>query len=113
MGKYDNFDFELSNDDAGDVLMRMVNETTGEEVVFLTAPASLFQDNELGPMVTKFVKQIILAYNEDRIEEMIRRSVERNAEEFGEAAAAFLPMSKLVKDGMRIAEDNGFGNKNK
>lgn len=111
MGRYDNFDFELSHDDGSDVLMRMVNETTGEEVVFLTAPSSVFDDNELGPLVTKFVKQIILAYNEDRIEEMIQRSVERNAEEFGEAAAAFLPLSKLVKEGMRIAEENGFGDK--
>jgi hypothetical protein len=109
MGRYDNFDFELSNDNGGDVLMRMVNEHTGEEVVFLTAPASVFSDDELGPLVTRFVKQIILAYNEDRIEEMIMRSVERNAEEFGEAAAAFLPLSKLVKEGMRIAEENGFG----
>ena len=102
----DNFDFSLNNgEDSNDVLMRMKNDT-GHEIVFITATASLFEDNELGPMVTRIDDKLMLVYNEDLIEEMIQRSVERNGDEFGEAAAAFLPLSKIVKEGMRLAEQH-------
>ena len=99
------FELDMATD-SDDVFARMTNETNGEEIVFLTAPANLFEDGDLGPLVTRLGNQVVLAYNSDVMYDMIGRSVERNADEFGEAAAAFLPMSSILSKGMRIALDH-------
>lgn len=99
------FDIQFSNEESGDVMMRLMNEKTGQEITFITADETLFDGGDLGPLVTSLGGQVVLAYNGRVVEDMIQRSIERNAEEFGEAAAAFLVLSRLVKDGMKIALD--------
>lgn len=99
------FNIEFSNEESDDVMMRLMNQKTGQEITFITADENLFDGGDLGPIVTSLGDQVVLAYNGRLVEEMIQRSVERNADEFGEAAAAFLVLSKIVKDGMRIALD--------
>lgn len=102
MGDMD-FGFEFIHDEE-DVMMRMKNDS-GKELTFVTAPASAFESSdELGPIITGWGDQIIVAFNKDRIEEMIDDSIEKNAEIYGEATAAFLPVSLVLRKGMEAAE---------
>lgn len=94
---------EFIHDDQ-DVMMRMMNDD-GKELTFITAPATAFPEDDLGPIVTGFEGQIIVAFNSEKLERMIDESVEINGETYGEAAAAFLPISLILQKGMRAAEE--------
>lgn len=96
-------EFDFVHDDS-DVLMRMKNEN-GMELTFITAPSTVFSDREeLGPIITGFGDQIIVAFNQERIEQLIDESIEKNAETYGEAQAAFLPVGLVLRKGMEAAE---------
>jgi hypothetical protein len=95
--------FGFINDDS-DVLMRMKNDD-GQELTFITAPAEAFPDDDIGPIVTGLDDQIVVAFNQEKIEELIDDSIEKNAEIYGEAAAAFLPISLILQKGMRAADE--------
>ena len=90
--------------DDEDVMMRMMNDD-GKELTFVTAPATAFPDNELGPIVTGFEGQIIVAFNKELLESLIEESIEKNGETYGEASAAFLPISLILQKGMQAAHE--------
>lgn len=94
--------FEFIHDDE-DVLMRMKDDE-GRELTFLSAPSTAFDDDDLGPIVTGFDNQIIVAFNQKKMEELIEESIEKNAETYGETTAAFLPISLILRKGMEAAE---------
>ena len=94
---------EFIHDD-DDVLMRMKNDV-GQELTFITAPSTAFPDGDLGPIVTGFEGQVIVAFNGDKLEQMVIESVEINGEIYGEAAAAFLPISLILQKGMKAADE--------
>lgn len=98
------FDIEWKSEEDGDVLMRLKNEGTGQEITFVTAPENLFDGDVIGPMVTAFQDQVIVAFNERKLDEMMDESIRANAEMYGEAAAAMLPISMLIRLGMKAAE---------
>jgi len=95
--------FEYVHDDE-DVMIRMRNDV-GQELTFITAPGRAFPDGELGPIVTGFEGQIIVAFNGDKLEQMIESSIETNGETYGDGAAAFLPISLILQKGMQAAEE--------
>jgi hypothetical protein len=94
---------EFIHDDE-DVMMRMKNED-GKELTFITAPGTAFPEDDLGPIVTGFEGQVIVAFNSDKLEQMITESVEINGDTYGEAAAAFLPISLILQKGMKAADE--------
>ena len=87
-----------------DVLMRMRNDETGREITLLSAPATLFPDDGLGPLVTAFEDQVIVTFNDDKVEEMFDESIRVNGEVYGEAAAVMLPITMLIRLAMKAAE---------
>ena len=95
--------FEFIHDD-DDVLMRMKDED-GHELTFISAPPTAFEDGELGPIVTGLDNQIVVAFNQQKIEELIDESIEKNAEIYGEQTAAFLPISLVLRKGMEAANE--------
>lgn len=100
------FSIEWSNEESEDVLMRMQNPKTGQEVTFVTAPASLFGEDELGPIVTALQDQVIVAFNSDRLDVLIDEAIRNNGETFGVQAAAMLPISLVISLGMQAAEEH-------
>lgn len=100
----ENMKFGFMNDDE-DVLMRMQNDD-GTELTFLSAPPSAFEDeDDLGPIVTGFDKQIVVAFNQEKIERLIDESIEKNGEIYGVQHSALLPISLIVRKGMEAAEE--------
>jgi hypothetical protein len=96
--------FEFTNDDP-DVMMRMINED-GKELTFITAPSEGFADKEsIEPIVTGWDGQIIVAFNGDLVEQMVRDSIDKNGENYGDLLASFLPISKILQVGMKAAND--------
>lgn len=96
--------FEFTNDDP-DVMMRMINED-GKELTFITAPSEGFANKEsIEPIVTGWDGQIIVAFNGDLVEQMVRDSIDKNGENYGDLLASFLPISKILQVGMKAAND--------
>lgn len=94
--------FEYMDDDP-DVLMRMVNDK-GKELTFITAPSDSFADKEsIEPIVSGWQGQIIVAFNGELLERMVRESIDKNGETYGDALASFLPISKVIQVGMDAA----------
>lgn len=101
---YRGFNIVWKNDGDPDVLMRMRNDETGREITLLSAPATLFPDDGLGPLVTAFEDQVIVTFNDDKVEEMFDESIRVNGEVYGEAAAVMLPITMLIRLAMKAAE---------
>lgn len=97
-------DFENSEDDSEDVLVRIKHEN-GTTVTFLTAPASLFaEQEELEPMVYGICEsEVCIAFNEDVIERMIKDSIIKNGEIYGAHAASLLPVTMILNLGCAAA----------
>ena len=102
--KYRGFNIVWKGDSDPDVLMRMRNDETGQEITLLSAPANLFPDDGLGPLVTAFEDQVIVTFNDDKVEEMFDESIRVNGEVYGEAAAVMLPITMLIRLAMKAAE---------
>ena len=90
--------------DDEDVMMRMMNDD-GHELTFVTAPSTVFENDDLGPIVTGFDGQVIVAFNKDVLERLIDESIEKNSDTYGEAASAFLPISLILQKGMQAANE--------
>ena len=101
------FDFERSesNDDE-DVLLRLRHDN-GTSVTFLTAPAATFTvTDKLEPLITQLdTDQIYVAFNEDLVEQLIQKSIEKNGADYGAQAAAFLPITKILNIGLRAVNE--------
>ena len=92
-------------EDEDDILMRMKNDD-GMELTFVSAPPSVFEDdNDLGPIITGFDKQIVVAFNNEKIGRLISESIEKNGEVYGEEYSALLTISLIVRKGMEAAEE--------
>lgn len=102
--EYRGFTIVWKGDSDPDVLMRMRNDETGQEITLLSAPATLFSDDGLGPLVTAFEDQVIVTFNDDKVEEMFDESIRVNGEVYGEAAAVMLPITMLIRLAMKAAE---------
>ncbi|MBU6200944.1 MAG: hypothetical protein KJS90_02975 [Acidobacteria bacterium] len=101
---FQGFTIVWKGDGDPDVLMRMRNDETGREITLLSAPATLFPDDGLGPLVTAFEDQVIVTFNDDKVEEMFDESIRVNGEVYGEAAAVMLPITMLIRLAMKAAE---------
>jgi hypothetical protein len=84
--------------------MRMRNGATGQEITLLSAPPHLFPDSGLGPLVTAFEDQVIVTFNDEKVEAMFDESIRVNGEVYGEAAAVMLPITMLIRLAMKAAE---------
>lgn len=97
-------DFEFQEEDS-DIMMRLQGED-GHELTLITAPASTFDDPEdLGPNVYGLGDQIVVAFNEEVMQQMIEKSIIMNAEDYGQKASTFLPMIKIMNLAMEKADE--------
>lgn len=101
---YRGFNIVWKNDGDPDVLMRMKNDETGQEITMLSAPATLFPDDGLGPLVTALEDQVIVTFNDEKVEAMFDESIRVNGEVYGESAAVMLPITMLIRLAMKAAE---------
>lgn len=102
--EYRGFGIVWENEGEPDVLMRMKNGATGQEITLLSAPPHLFPDNGLGPLVTAFEDQVIVSFNDERLDEMFDEAIRANGEVYGEGAAVMLPITLLIRLAMKAAE---------
>jgi hypothetical protein len=91
------------NEEESDVMMRL-QDSDGRDITFITAPSGAFGYDELGPIITGFDNQIILAFNEDKIQRMIEEAVEEFGEKYGSKSAVFLPISQIMQIGIDAVE---------
>lgn len=91
------------NEEESDVMMRL-QDGDGRDITFVTAPSTAFDYNELGPIITGFDNQIILAFNEDMIRSMIDEAIEEFGQKYGNKSAAFLPISHIMQIGIEAVE---------
>lgn len=91
------------NEEESDIMMRLA-DNEGREITFVTAPSQAFDNNELGPIITGFDNQIFLAFNEDKIREMIEEAVEDFGDKYGQKSAVFLPISQIMQIGIDAVE---------
>ena len=100
------------NEEESDVMMRL-QDGEGRDITFITAPSGAFGYDELGPIITGFDNQIILAFNEDKIRRMIDEAVEEFGEKYGSKSAVFLPISQIMQIGIDAVENYVKENYNK
>ena len=100
------FDVEKYEDGDDDVLLTLQHDD-GTNVTFLTANADAFTIKDaLEPLITRIgIDQIYVAFNGDIIERLISESIEKNGEEYGKQATAFLPITKVLNIGLRAVND--------
>ena len=101
------FDFEsFESDDDEDVLLCLRHDD-GTCVTFLTAPATTFTvTDKLEPLITQLdTDQIYVVFNEDLVEQLIQKSIKKNSADYGEQAAAFLPITKILNIGLRAVNE--------
>lgn len=103
--KYEDFDErDFEPDENDDVLCRVKHEN-GTIVTFLTAPASVFtEQDELEPLVYGICEgEVCVAFNVDVVERMIKEGVLTNGETYGMAVASLLPMTLILRTGCKEA----------
>ena len=107
------FDFERYESEDDDDVLLCLQHDDGTYVTFLTAPATAFAvTDKLEPLITQLdIDQIYVAFNEDQINQLIQKSIEKNSDEYGKQAAAILPITKVLNIGLRAV--NEFVERNK
>jgi len=95
--------FDMDNNEEDDILMRFEGKN-GVTLTMMTAPPETFGGNDdLEPQITGWEKQIYAIFNENAVERMIRESIETNGETYGTQAAAFLPITLIMRKAMEAA----------
>ena len=103
--RYEDFDdTESDTEDNDDVLCRLKHEN-GTMVTLLTAPASLFtEQEELEPMVFGICEgEVCVALNEDVIEQMIKDGILTHGETYGMEIATLLPTTLIIRTACKAA----------
>lgn len=95
--------FEFVNEEP-DVLMRLKNPESGEEITFITSDGKTMQEEELY-RVDNMGDQWFVVINNPLLQDKINKSIEHNAEEYGMNLSRFLPLSFVIQSALNeIAE---------
>ena len=90
-----NTEMSFGSDDP-EVMFRFENPETGQQIAVIAAPPETMDED--GPVVIQLTEDnIVVLFNECFVEEKFERSIERNAEECGEAMAMGMAMASLLE----------------
>jgi len=101
--------FEFIQDDP-DVLMRLQNPESDEQITFLTTDGKTMAEDELY-RVDNMGDQWFVVINNPLLQGKIDSSIERNSEEYGVALARYLPLSFVIQSALNDIAEKMEGNK--